>query len=313
MSTITTTSSAQLPEWYNQYAQNLLARGSAVTSEPFQAYGAPRVAGFGQDQQQAFNMTRQNVGSWQPYMQQGAQQIAGAGAGSAAGMAQPYIQRGVGSFADNAQSYMNPYTQNVVNNVGTLAARNLSENLLPQVNRTFVGGGSFGGSRSAEFTNRAVRDANESALREQGTLLNQGYGQAADIYNQDAARNLQGGQAIGQFGAQDFQRQLQAGQATANIGQSIQQAQAVDTGAMAGIGQQQQALGQQSANLAYQDFERQRDYPWMQTERLSGLGRGLSLPESRQNTTPAPNQTGANIGNILAGIGAIVSGVGFGG
>ncbi len=276
MSTITTTSAASLPEWYNQYAQNLLGRGYAVTSEPYQAYGAPRVAGFSGDQQQAFNLTRQNVGSFQPFFQQGAQTLAQSAQGSAGAQAQPFLQQGTQTFPQAAQSYMNPYVNAVVDNVGTLAARNLRENLLPAVNRTFVGGGTFGGSRSAEFTNRAVRDTNEAAMRQQSELLRQGYTDAANIFNQDAG-----------------------------LGRDLQTMNAADAAALSGIGQQQQNLAQTSANLAFEDFQRQRDFPFTQVQRLAGLGSNLRVPESRTTTEPAPNQTAANIGAILSGIGSI--------
>lgn len=305
MSTITSTSSTQLPEWYNQYAQNLIGRGLSVTSEPYQAYGAPRVAGFTPDQQAAFQMTRQSVGAWQPYVQQGAQSITQAGQGSAAGRAQPYLQQGIGSFTNNVNAYMSPYINNVVDRVGTLAARNLSENLLPAVNRTFVGGGTFGGSRSADFTARAVRDANESALAQQGQLLNQGYGQAADIYNTEANRALQAGSIAGNLGVSDLYRQLQAGQSIAGLGNAVQGASATDAANLAAVGQQQQNLAQNSANLAYQDFQQQRDYPWTQVERLRSLGQGISLPNTTTSTQPGPNSTAQDIGAITSGLGAL--------
>lgn len=305
MSTITTTQTTALPEWYNQYAQNLLGRAYATTSEPFQTYGAARVAGFTPDQQTAMQMTRQNVGSFQPFFQQGAQTVNQAAQGSAAQMAAPMVQQGIGTFPQSAQAYMNPYVQNVVNDVGTLAARNLRENLLPAVNRTFIGGGTFGGSRSAEFTNRAVRDANESAMRQQSDLMRQGYNEAANIFQNDQSRALQGANVMGNLGVSDLFRQMQAGQIQAGMGRDLQQMQAADTAALSGIGQQQQALNQQSANLAYQDFQAQRDFPFVQAQRLAELGRGLSIPQSTQTTQPAPNQTAANIGSILTGIGAL--------
>jgi hypothetical protein len=305
MSTITTTSAASLPEWYNQYAQNLLGRGYAVTSEPYQAYGAPRVAGFSGDQQQAFNLTRQNVGSFQPFFQQGAQTLAQSAQGSAGAQAQPFLQQGTQTFPQAAQSYMNPYVNAVVDNVGTLAARNLRENLLPAVNRTFVGGGTFGGSRSAEFTNRAVRDTNEAAMRQQSELLRQGYTDAANIFNQDAGRALQAGNVAGNLGVSDLYRQMQTGQMQANLGRDLQTMNAADAAALSGIGQQQQNLAQTSANLAFEDFQRQRDFPFTQVQRLAGLGSNLRVPESRTTTEPAPNQTAANIGAILSGIGSI--------
>jgi hypothetical protein len=275
MSTITTTSTNQLPAWYTQYAQNLLGRGLSVTSEPYQEYGAARVAGFTPDQQQAMQLARQSVGIGEPIVQQAQQATQ---------------QATAATFPQAAETYMNPYIQGVVNNIGTMAARNLQENLLPQVNRTFVGGGTFGGSRSADFTNRAVRDANESAMRQQAQTLAEGYGQAADIFNLDVNRQLTG---AGQLG---------------NLGQKMQQMRGTDVASLGGIGQQQQNLGQTSANLAYEDFVRQRDFPYTQVQRLSGLGQGINLPETKTTQAPGPNSTAATlggIGSVLAGVGSI--------
>jgi hypothetical protein len=150
-----------LPEWYTQYAKDVLSKATAATSQPYSAYGAPRVAGFQPEQEQAFSGFQSSMGSYQPYLQSAFQGL----------------QKGTGSFnaPGVAQQYMNPYTQNVVAGIGSAAGRNLYENLLPQVNRTFVGGGTFGGSRSGEFTARAVRDANAAALSEQNKAMREGY------------------------------------------------------------------------------------------------------------------------------------------
>jgi len=305
MSTITTTSQQALPEWYNQFAQNVLGRAYSTTAEPYQQYQAPRIAPFTGDQQQAFGMARQNVGSFQPFFQQGAQTLNRAAEGSASQMAQPFFQQGTQTFPQAAQSYMNPYTDAVVNNVGTLAARNLRENLLPQVNQTFVGGGTFGGDRNAEFTARALRDTNESAMRQQAELLNQGYNQAANIFQNDASRALSAGQAVGQLGASDLYRQMQVGQMQAGLGRDLQAAQQADVASLSGIGGQQQGMMQRSADLAYQDFQQQRDFPFQQTERLAGIGNTLKVPISTAQSQPGPNTTASNIGAVAAGIGTL--------
>jgi hypothetical protein len=310
MSTITSTSTTALPEWYNQYAQSLLGRAYSTTSEPFQTYNAPRVAGFTPDQQQAFQMARSGIGSYQPFINEGAATIRQASGQNATTAAQPFLTAGTGTFPQSAQAYMNPFQDAVVNNIGTVAARNLSENLLPQVNRTFTGGGTFGGSRSAEFTNRAVRDTQEAALREQAGLMRQGYTDAAAIFGQDQNRALQAGNVAGNLANSDLYRQVNAGQTIAGLGSTMQALQQGDVAQLAGIGQQQQNLGQTSANLAFQDFERQRDFPWMQTERLAGIGANLRVPTSQSNTAPGPNTTSQNLGAILAGIGALGSGFG---
>ena len=284
MSTVTTTQTSQLPAWYNQLGQTVVGMGLSAAQQPFQAYDAPRIAPFTQDQLAAQELVRRNIGSYQPFIDaassaaQQAASISGSSSaqpflnragGSAMGAAQPFMSRASGlsaaaagqpfltragessitaarpyfdaaargsamqaaspllrraeeassteaaqpflqtasrMFPQFAQEYMNPYIQQVVDRAGTLAARNMQENILPGLNRTFVGGGAFGGSRSAEFMARAARDANSSALAQQGQLLFQGYGQAADIFGQDMARQLQAGQLAGTLSEQESGR-----------------------------------------------------------------------------------------------------------
>ena len=71
-----------LPEWYTQYAKDVLSKATAATSQPYSAYGAPRVAGFQPEQEQAFSGFQQSMGAYQPYLQSAFQGL----------------QRGTGSF-----------------------------------------------------------------------------------------------------------------------------------------------------------------------------------------------------------------------
>jgi len=140
-----------------------------------------------------------------------------AAGGSSLSAADPYLKGGTDSFTNNAEKYMNPYNEAVTNRIGEMAGRNLRENILPGINRTFIGGGSFGGKRSAEFTARAVRDATEAATAEQNKALQAGYGQAADIYGAEAERKLKAGQQAGNLSEADFARQLSVGKTYADI------------------------------------------------------------------------------------------------
>lgn len=277
MATNTTVTATQLPDWYTQYAKTVLGKAYGATGQPYQAYGAPRVAGFAPEQERAFNMVGDNVNNWRPALD--------AAMGS--------VDAGSGRWTDPgvAASYMSPFEDAVVDDVGTLAARNLSEKFLPQVNRTFVGGGTFGGSRSADFTARAVRDAGEMALREQNALRERGYYKGADQFNSDSSRAIQ------------------AGQAQAGIGSTVSQLSGRDAAAMEAVGGQRQALAQRSADTAYGDFERQRDYELTQARNLAGIGgpptAGGSGTETK--TTPSPNNTAQTLGTIIGGIGTLGS------
>jgi hypothetical protein len=281
----TTTSQTQtiLPQWYTDYATNLLTKARAATDQPYQRYDAARIAPFQQEQLDAFSQFKQGMGGYQPYVNSATQAL----------------NRGTGSFTDAgvAQRYMNPYIQNVISGIGSTAARNLSENILPQLNRTFVGSGTFGGSRSAEFMRRAVRDTQSAALDKQTAALADAYGAGADLYGNEAARALTGAQQYSQ------------------LGQSAQEQRLRELTGLEAIGAKRQELGQTSANLAYSDFERQRDYPITQLQQLAGIG---GVPSASGAGTvvkeePGRNNTAAILGLASQALGAFGRFGGFGG
>jgi hypothetical protein len=178
------------------------------------------------------------------------------------------VNRGTGSFTDPgvAGRYMNPYIQSVISGIGSTAARNLSENILPQINRTFVGGGTFGGSRSAEFTQRAIRDTQSQALSKQMEAMADAYKSGADLYGTEASRALTGAQQYSQ------------------LGETAQNQRLRELTGLESIGAKRQELGQKSADLAYEDFQRQRDFPLTQVQQFAGIG-----------GTPSPSGSGTAI------------------
>ena len=285
-----TTTQTILPEWYTQYAQNVLSKAYAATSEPYQRYTTfdaagkevpiARIAGFQPEQEQAFSEYKSTRGEYQPYL----------GASTAA------LGAGTGSFTAPgvAQRYMNPYLQNVVSGIGAMAGRNLQENILPAINRTFIGGGTFGGSRSAEFTQRAIRDAQAAALEKQVGALSEGYKAATDLYGAEA------------------NRMLEAAPRFAELGVQTQQQRAKELAGLEEIGAQRQALAQESANLAYEDFQRQRDYPLYQAQQLAAIGGSPSAQGAGTVMRTEPGQSGfgqavgtaATIAGILGKTGA---------
>ena len=122
----------------------------------------------------------------------------------------------------NAQNFMNPYVNNVVNEQARLSNQNLFENVLPGVNSTFAGNGQFGSTRNADFTNRAIRDQQYGLSGQQGNTLMAAQNQA------------------NQFG----QQQQQMGVNATNTGNQLSQ------------NQQQMALNaQNAANTQYSNWQ----------------------------------------------------------
>jgi hypothetical protein len=271
--TVTETS---LPQWLvDAYTKALTKAGESV-GQGYKKYTAgPRIAAFTPQQLQAYEMVSKNVGNYKPYV-------------NAAGN---YISSGTESFTDPGvvAQYMNPYTENVVSGIGSAAGRNLYENLLPQVNRTFVGGGTFGGSRSAEFTARAVRDANALALAEQNKALREGYEKGMGQFNTEA------------------DRYLSAADKAAALGASIQGMAGKDAAALEAAGRQRQLQEQAALSLLRSDFEDQRDYDYNEAKKYIDLvGQpSASGAGTKTQTAPGPNTTAQTIGALAGAAGTI--------
>jgi hypothetical protein len=203
----------------------------------------------------------------QPYMQQATGLVTG-GLGAAApmmGAAEGYLGGGTQAIGPQEfgqaqiNKYMSPYMRNVVE---AQQALQLQENAAQRnaLNAQAIGAGAFGGDRAGISQANLARQqslANQATL---GGLLQQGYGQAANMFQQQQGVNLaaaQANRAAQQFGSQQaanlaqqrYAQQMGAGQQLAALGQQ-QFGQNIGAGqALAGLGQQmyQQGLGASQA------------------------------------------------------------------
>ena len=291
MATTTSTTQNILPAWWEQYTKSLLGKAEAATTgRKYVPYADPndpnnpsfaRIAGFQPETEKAFGLFEQGMGSYQPYVN----------------AATEAVNRGTGSFTDPgvAGRYMNPYIQNVISGIGSTAARNLSENILPQINRTFVGGGTFGGSRSAEFTQRAIRDTQAQALAKQTEAMADAYKSGVDLYGSEADRSLEGARRYSE------------------IGESAEDARLRELTGLESIGEKRRELAQKSADLRYKDFEEERDYDLNMAKELAGIGGTVSPsgPASTIRTEPGTSGLGSALGTgavIIGTAGALSSG-----
>jgi len=164
--------------------------------------------------------------------------------------ANPYLRAASQSSAAGIDQYMNPYQQNVMDVIARQGARNLSENLLPQVSDSFIKAGQFGGSRMGEFGSRALRDTQEAVLDKQAQLANQGYAQSLAASSGDLARQAQLAGTVGSISGADLSRILQGGAQYGNLGQTAGQLTGQQATALANIGQTAgQLTGQQATAL----------------------------------------------------------------
>ena len=207
-----------------------------------------------------------------------AQQAALAGIGGY----QPYLQSAAASAGPTAyQQFMSPYQQDVIDT--TLADYDIqAQKGLPALAAQAINAGAFGGGREgvqrAEYL--SASDRNRAALQAQ--LLQQGFGQAQGLAQQNITNQLQLGQAQQGF-----------------LGQ--------DVGALSTLGGINQAQNQAVLSAQQQLGQAQLQQPLSTAQQYGSGIMGLisGYPGGTQQTiqpTPGALQTGLSAASTLAGI-----------
>jgi hypothetical protein len=249
------------PEFYTNYLQDISNLGQSAVQQG-------GVAGFSPLQQQALQMAPDMAFAGSGTLGQASQMITGAG-----GTATPEI----------VQGYMNPYTSNVVDEMGRLTQRNIQENVLPNLGAAASGSGQFGSRRQQQVTGNALRDIQSDLLGKQYGALNTGYQNAMTAAGTDLSRQMTAGTNLTQLG---------------------QQQNAIGTGGLNTLfnaGAKEQALGQASL-----------DYPMTAAQNYAKLMQGYTIPSGSVQQTTGPGVQGqyglsplsqiGSLGSILASL-----------
>ncbi len=261
-----TVNQTSLPEYAQPYYERLMDRTEAESNQPYVSYEDQRIADM------------------DPYTQQGIQNVATqAQAGdpsqmqAATGAAQDVAGYNAQAFPDNAQAYMDPYTQNVLGVQEQMLQRRFNEQQGGR-DAAAVEAGAFGGSRQAITDQMAQRDMNEQLNLMQKEGMQQAYMTGSDIF----ARDEQARQAAAGIG-------LGASEQLAKLG-GMQQSMGFDRGdQLMRAGSMQQGQEQAGLDLAYQDFINQRDQPRQQLNFYSSILRGVPISaQSEVSSYEAP-------------------------
>lgn len=273
------------PDWYGGpggILKELIEKQRQLSEEKYQPYPGERIAPFSPLQEQGFGLAQQLAQPAPEY-------------GEARGTIQEALGRNIEPYlqgatrvpgAQDINQFMNPYQQQVVENIGRLGSRNLMENILPGIQNRFVSSGQYGSTGQQNLTNRAIRDTQQAVSQAQGQALQGGYNTALQAALGQQERQLQAGQLAGR----DVERRLLGGEALQNLA-GAQQAQGLrGVAALGQLGGQQQQQEQNAANIAYQNFQAQQAHPYQQAGRLSEVVRGLPLNTSvyQGNVQPTP-------------------------
>ena len=235
-----TVGGTQIPEWVSQAGQEAWTQAKTLATQPFQPYTGPRIADFTADETKAFDLTRGNVGSYQPLMTEAGGYLS---------------QAGKNWGAEAAEQYMNPYQQNVTD----IAARELQRQFDISGRKgdtAAAAGGAFGGSRHGLLNAENERNR----YRQMSDLYAQGQSAAYE----NAMRAFMGDQT----------RQLKAAELGTQMAGAQQAMGYTDAAAQEAIGKAQRDLDQASLDTAYGDYQEQREFPYRQINFALGALKG---------------------------------------
>lgn len=166
-------------------------------------------------------------------------------------VAQPYLDTASQITPDVVNKYMNPYQSAVVDRLGELAARQLREKLMPEIEGRYIAAGQLGlgkmGSGQMLDTVRALRDVQADVLAQQAALMSQGYSEAQAQAATDLGRQATLAGTAGQLGVAQQEALLNSGRGLSEIGTARGQLTAQQQKALidAGLGLGNLSLGTQ--------------------------------------------------------------------
>jgi hypothetical protein len=259
------------------------------------------VAGFSPEQQQAFQMAQQNVGSYQPAL------TAAMGAAAGGAYYNPQMVTAPSFLEGNIQQYMNPYLSEVEQRATSNAERALQQQM-NQISSQAIQSRAFGGSRQGIAEGVAAAEGARGIGDLSAQLRAQGFQQAAALQQADQARAMQAALANQQAGLAGANLGLQGANVLGNLAQQRQSLGLADVGAVGAVGEQQQSLQQRQLEEAYARFVEQRDFPTQQLNlRLAALG---ATPYGQTTTqTKTGGDSGSSLAAGLGGAGSFLAGL----
>tara|TARA_Y100000114_G_C11714378_1_gene305177 strand:- start:198 stop:1061 length:864 start_codon:yes stop_codon:yes gene_type:complete len=227
------------------------------------------VAGFTGNQQDAFDMQRQGLGTYQNYLD------------NAANMA---YQGSVSQYDPQSyQQFLNPYQQYVTQGIEDQFAKAMN-----QSNLQAAKAGAFGGAR------QGVEQANLAGAQAQavGASLAQGYGQAQQMAMSDFANQQQ--------------RLQQGARLAAGLGQQQQQQQAADVTGLLQTGTLQQQREQMEKDAQFKQQMAQIYEPYQRVGFVSDIFQGspTSASSLTMSTAPGTNPLAQAVGAGITGLAA---------
>ena len=262
--TNTTTKAEVAPDYYTDYMKSLSGAGTTGMGRT----GAASIAAYDPMQTTGYGKVEDAAGAYKTGLENAATT-----ANTVAG----------GINANRLTSLMNPYTQNVVDEMGRLSQQNMQRNLLPTMKAGFVGTGGLGSQRYANALGQAMTDTQSNLTGQQYGALSSGYKDALDA-------------AI-----KELQVQNQAATTQGNLAEKEQTLGLTGAGALTKAGAEKQAYQQSIL-----------DAPMKNATNAAALMKGYTVPTTTTQTEVGPKTQNYYAPSGLTQAGTLLSYLGAG-
>ena len=264
----TNISTTEIPKYIAEPTADIIGEAMDVAKEGYTPYAGPRLAGFNQDEMDAFQQARNMQGI------AGLQQDQAYTAATASGA--PALS--------SVPSYMTDYMTKVADvSAGKLRDQSLREQ--QDIAAKAVGAGGLDSSRFAIL--EAERQKN----------LQSGLG---DLYTKAQAAAYDTALKASQ---QDRKQQAMSAEGMSKIGTRGQLGRQTDLGLLQGIGGLQRGQDQTAIDIGYTDFLKERDFPKEQLGFVSDIIRGAPFGQKTTSVGQTPGQRPAPFLSQLLGMG----------
>jgi len=277
------TSENRIPEWLTAASQRGVNAATDLLNNPGQAYTGELTAGMN-DIQNAVGIGLGNlVGQAAPFFNAAGNAISG-------GMQAP-MEVVSGTYKNGLQGisdYMNPYIDNVVNNVSDLSQRNL-DRALTQTADQALSAKAFGGSRHGVQEGVATAQNNRNTNDLIANLLNTGYNNAANLLGQDIGNTLTADRSNQGAFQNWMQNLLSGGNSLAKLGMDQQNTNTAALQNVMSFGNQVQQTQQNADTAKYNEYLRMQNLPYQALQAYNTTVQGA--PKSTSSSTSSSGQS----------------------
>tara|TARA_R110000824_G_scaffold30128_17_gene99442 strand:- start:195 stop:1190 length:996 start_codon:yes stop_codon:yes gene_type:complete len=310
--TTSTVNQSNLPAYAEPFFTRLLERTEEESNAPYIPFEGERIQQFGPDTTQGFSDIRNIAGSGTPQEFTDASSALTGVAGQGP-LAQQAQFGDVRSYTDPGVSgqYINPYIQNALDVQKARLNERFGEQRLDREAQA-VGQGAFTNVRRDVQEQIAQRELNRQQNEIEAQGLAQAYESGANIFNLERQADLQNRALNTEVFAGNLTRGLEQGRVQSAAAEQLRaQGLAGDelgfgrAKSLAGVGGAFDDLSQQGLDIAYRDFQNQRDFPRQQLNYYSGILRGVPIQPNQESRTyqAPPSQLSQLLGLGVGGLG----------